>query len=452
MPSESEIDADPNLGPIETIITTTMTDNPPTSALPKITSTETGYVVIGNYQDTRIHIVNILGDSNSSYEPYEYVLKYPNTNDEIETAFAFAVKYTSKIVFLDPITTTDEFYGFTIIDLATDTIVDQFQIEKSYWYSPRWITGVNDVLFLTGQQTSDFTATWRSYIYDLRKPSGSRLINPSYSSNLSKGLMPGGSQAQSGADSATLSLTSFMSPHIYGDETCLLTEYVENNFRSGVGELHYIDLDNYNEPINMLSGVGMNSSRYLRGNSGEFWNKRIQMGVYKFNNGKQRIIVINSAHWYYYSTSEFDTIGYFTFALDANVLRDTKTSPVKMNCINTAIPNISTDWCSNSQSYACHSGLRSSCMFRGKVLLSEHNGFYYNYRSIAWQVNGIKKTQGDRHRWVDPNTLIPHRIEGTTTTIQTWNNPKRIYGFNGIVWKLINSTSIWTAEDDPNNT
>ena len=438
MPSQTEIDADPTVEPTETIINTTMTDNQDWNT--KVTSTDTGYVVIGHYSQNRIHIVNLLGDAGSSYQPKEYILKYPGTDTEIETYMAFAIKYTSKMVFLNPNTTTDEYRGFMVIDLATNTVVDEFQIEKSYWSSLRWITGVSDVLFLTGNQYSDQTQAWRAYIYDLRKPSGSRLVDPLYSNTISRGLMPGGSQTQF-SDWGYVSDTSFALPHTYGDETCILTEYVANDSSNGVGELCYIDLDNYMTPINMLSGVGLNSSRYLCGYQ-DYYHKRIHMDVHTFNQGKQRIIMINSACFYWYNGNG-STQSYYTFALDANRLRDTKSPPGRMNCVNTVIPNISTDWTNTSSNHAFSCGLRTSCMFRGKILLSEYNPSY------TGSDGKYRKSLGDRHRWVDPNALIPHRLEGTTTTLQTWNNPKRIYGFNGMNWKLINDPSIWNPADLP---
>jgi hypothetical protein len=46
--------------------------------------------------------------------------------------------------------------------------------------------------------------------------------------------------------------------------------------------------------------------------------------------------------------------------------------------------------------------------------------------------------------------MIPYRMTGTTLTVQTWNNPKRIYGFQGMSFKLINDATKWSPDDlDP---
>jgi hypothetical protein len=45
--------------------------------------------------------------------------------------------------------------------------------------------------------------------------------------------------------------------------------------------------------------------------------------------------------------------------------------------------------------------------------------------------------------------MIPYRMTGTTLTVQTWNNPKRIYGFQSMSFKLINDATKWSPDDMP---
>ena len=82
--------------------------------------------------------------------------------------------------------------------------------------------------------------------------------------------------------------------------------------------------------------------------------------------------------------------------------------------------------------------------------MSEYNPTY-DRRNISYANDRYWLLTGNRNRFVDPKRLMPHRLTGTTTTLQTWNNPKRIHGFNSITWKLINNASIWNAGDDPDN-
>ena len=445
MPDEAAIEADPTLGPTEHILTTTMPANC-TNFSTRFSTTETGYVVIGDATNTRTHIVYLLGDAGSNYEPYEEILTYPGTSDEVETAFCFAIKYTSNVVFLDPNITDDQVRGFTIIDLSTKTIVDQFTIEKSYWHTIKWITGVSNVLFLTGQSTSSVTGDWRSYVYDLNRPVGDRLVNPGYSSIFSKAIMPCGDKIEYSSDRA-VEATHF-NPFIHGDEECVIFQYVPNN-STGTCYFWYVNLSDYGNTINFNNNLGIVAGNFMRNNNGNYgvYYCRTKIELYKFNNGKQRIIVLDSpvtTQWQ--EGSDNNHTDRYTYVFDANLIRDNKTGPSRTNATNAALPNISTDWTGNLNWTKFNQPLRSSTMFRDKLLLSEYNP-HCSSREVGWQNYRYWRDAGDRHRWVDPRSMIPYRMTGTTLTVQTWNNPKRIYGFQEMSFKMINDATKWSPDD-----
>lgn len=446
MPDEAAIEADPTLEPTEKILTTTMPADC-TNYDTRFSTTETGYVVIGDAANSRTHIVHLLGDAGSNYKPYEEILTYPGTSDEVETYFCFAIKYTSKVVFLDPNTTTDQVYGFTIIDISTNTIIDQFTVEKSYWYTIRWMVGVSDVIFITGQGTSSAKGEWRTYIYDLNRPSGDRLVNPNYSSTLSKALMPCGDRVDYASD--YINEAAHFNPFVYGDEECIIAQYVENSM-AGTAYFWYINLSDYGNPININGNLGIPSGNFYRnqGGSNGLRYSRTKIEVFKFNNNKQRIIVLDSpvsTYWYEENTSYGgDNIKHtdrYTYVFDANRIRDTKSGPSRTNAVSVAVPSISNDWTSTSYT-TFNQPLRSTTMFRGKLLFSEYVPYYTSNGS-----NRCVRQPYNRHRWVDPSSMIPYRMTGTTLTVQTWNNPKRIYGFQSMSFKLINDATKWSPED-----
>lgn len=446
MPDETAVEADPTLEPTEYILNTTMPADC-TNYATKFSTTETGYVVIGDAANSRTHIVHLLGDAGSNYKPYEEILTYPGTSDEVETHFCFAIKYTSKVIFQDPNTTTDQVRGFTIIDVSTNTIVDQFTVDKSYWYDLRWIVGASDVIFIIGQATSSATGEWRTYIYDLNRPAGDRLVNSDYSSTLSKALMPCGDKADS--YSGDMNEAAHFNPFVHGDEECIIAQYVENSM-NGTAYFWYINLSDYGNPININGNLGIPSGNFYRdqGGSNGYRYFRTKIEIFKFNNNKQRIIVLDSpvsTYWYEknnsYGGSNIKHTDQYTYVFDANRIRDTKSGPSRTNAVSVAVPSISNDWTDTSYT-TFNQPLRSTTMFRGKLLFSEYVPYFTsngNNRNVRQPYN--------RHRWVDPASMIPYRMTGTTLTVQTWNNPKRIYGFQSMSFKLINDATKWSPED-----
>ena len=440
MPDEAAIEADPDLKPTEHILDTTMPAEC-TNYATKFSTTETGYVVIGDAANSRTHIVHLLGDAGSNYEPYEEILTYPGTSDEVQTSFCFAIKYTSKVVFLDPNTSTDQVRGFMIIDVSTNTIVDQFTVDKAYWYDTRWIAGVSDVIFIIGQATSSANGEWRTYIYDLNRSIGDRFVNPNYSSTLSKALMPCGEKADFA--SGDMNEAAHFNPFVHGDEECIIAQYVGES-QSGSASFWYINLADYGNPININGKLGISSGNFCRDTGGSYGLRysRTKIDIYKLNNNKQRIIVLDSPASAYWGDNHTDR---YTYVFDANLIRDTKSGPSRTNAVSAALPSISNDW-TNTSYTTFNQPLRSSTMFRGKLLLSEYNP-RCNSREVGWHDYRYWRHLGDRHRWIDPRSMIPYRMTGTTLTVQTWNNPKRIYGFQEMSFKLINDATKWSPED-----
>jgi hypothetical protein len=353
----------------------------------------------------------------------------------------FAIKYTTHAVFYNPRTTTAEVEGFTVIDLTDNSIVDEFTIEKGYWDTLKWITGVSDVLFLTGPVGSSLSGDWRSYIYDLNKPSGSRLVQPNYSSTLSKSLMPCGDRT------ADLAETNHFNPHISGDEECIVTQYIVNNTTTKP-YFWYINLDDYTNPIDILDRLnfsnGQNFVNKYVGDAVNFTQNKVE--IFKINDGKQRVMIIDTPSIKWDNSYTYR----YTYVFDANLIRDEQLGPEKTNAAAAGVPSISNDWTSGSYTRFLQP-LRTTTMFRGKILMSEYTP-YCDSRQVSYDSYRYWRQPGNRNRWIDPKRMLPHKMTGTTTTFQTWNNPKRIYGFNGFSFSLINSKDIWNPTDLNNQT
>lgn len=439
IPSESEIALDPTLTPTEYIVELGSTfpnnHNCDSNSNFFMTSTETGYVIFVNPSTSRVHIVNILGDEDSNYEPYQFILS-DGDNNEIVSWKCWAIKYTNRIVYIDPGISDSENFGFTIYDLGTKTIVDQFTMSKSGWYSIDWIIGWQNALFISGRPSSDF-GTWKSRLYDMNRPAGSRLVDPEWSSAFSFALTPGGS-----ADSwRAWTWNKLMFPHTGGDEECVIVTWNRGN-NGDTMSMWYIDNDHLSSPYQF------NNSQYTCGMMGPSYNEyssRLLFRGWKFNNDKQRIIIgdTNIDRWYYYDYSSNTQYKYYSLFFDGNWIRDKRSQVTRMN-LETGAPRIVGITNTN---YMMTTSLRSCCMYKGKVFISEYDpSFYYNSNNRATPYTGNK------HRLVDPKLLIPHRMEGTTTTIQAYNNPKRIYLMSGVVTKVINSAGIWDPSDMPPQT
>ena len=86
-------------------------------------------------------------------------------------------------------------------------------------------------------------------------------------------------------------------------------------------------------------------------------------------------------------------------------------------------------------------GHRAGVMYKGKLLLSEYS------TSGTYSSGNFYQINTNYHRFVDPSRLLHHKMTGTTTTLQAYNNPKRIYGIRNVQLKWINSADIWDPDD-----
>lgn len=442
IPSKTELVNDPTLTLTEHIVELGSTfSNTITITTGKqycVESTETGYVLFCNPDTNRTHIVNMLGDPNDpDHEPFSFILKYPGTNDELPSSACYPIKYTNMVVAYDPQYSTETESGYIIIDLENDIIVDQFRIDKTLMTSVRHITAVNDKIYIIGDADNSWTSTWRCFLYDLNRTAGSRLILTDMTNAQSRSLVPGGDKT----DWNIYCWIKLMNSKTYGDDECILGTYIPSSGNMG---LYYIDLERPTEPINISDGVGLSYTRFAADSN----YRRPMMRIFKYNDGKQRILTID-ANINHYVVGEAWRWYDYSYFFDANLIRDTRSGPKHLNINNVSIPNnISV----SSSNYLAYSAYRVAYMYKGKIWLSEYS-FNYTREEAGWQDYRYRQKSDNSHRIVDPKRLLPHRMTGTTTTIQAYNNPKRIYGINNLTIKLINSVDVWdpSSPNSPDN-
>ena len=398
-----------------------------------MTPTETGYVVIVNPSTNRTHIINIDGDEDSSYAPYNYILKYPGTDTEIVTSKCWAIKYTTYVVYYDPNITTDTDHGFTIQDLATDTIIDQFTISKSIINNVRWIAGWKTKLYITGSSTSDIGSTWRSYLYDLSRSSGSRLVDQNWSNDFSRSICPGSSHYYSNEN--YFNWFNLIDPYTQGDESCII--FSKSYKSSGTDKINiwYLDEIHADSPLDINTSIGITQDMIPNG----YWVSRPSVEIIPFNKDnvsgeyKQKVLCFNVS---YYGAS------YYTYFYDLMRICDDRKAPERTHsagCPYTV---------STSTQYSSDGAIRTICAYKGKAVISEYSRAY-TYTNPGYQDYRYYNTSTNKHRFVDPNRLIPHRLSGTTRTIQAYNNPKRIYGIKNVTIQIANSESLWDPSDLP---
>lgn len=401
-----------------------------------ISSTETGYVIFTNSDNSRSYIVNMLGDAGSNYEPYSFTLKYPSDNTEVETYQCYAIKNTSMIVFLDPRTTTSSEFGFMILDLATNTVVDQFTVPSTYWYGLFYITAVNDKLFLVGNRSSDKrTSEYYTYLYDLSKAPGSRFIETNWSTELGLAIVPNGDRITRQYDNngqQPFSWLNLVDPHIYGDNECILGQAKYSDSPYTV-KLYYFNLNDPLNPINFTANVGINTNDLAR----DSWFIRLEMDLFTYNSGKQRTIGV-------FRPSENSDTDLQAWFFDANVIRDKHAGPKQINATTASFPR--TLW--HNESYSSTSAIpyMTACMYKEKLFVSEYST-NYSYREISWHNYQYTQLSNNTHRWIDLKRVSQYRMSGETTTIQAYNNPRRIYFSPGYQIKFINSADIWDPSD-----
>ena len=407
------------------------------SGSPFISSTETGYVVFGNTNDSRTHIVNMLGDAESNYEPYKFILKYPDTDEEVPVSTCFAMKYTNKVVFRDPRQDTDVLIGWMILDLSTNTVVDTFTIERTSWGGTFiWGGGWYDYFYMFGRtsdSTWDSNTQWKCRIYDGTRPAGSRIIDPEWSSEVCRCFIPGvhhwnwnrhcWHRMHMGTLQGDEEAIFFGRNNVSGDNTAVL--------------LYSISRERPLEPFgfNNVGIVGKFQRSLLVDDISAF-------DVFKTPDGKQRLLVFHINDYSFYSNSDYIYYQYKTWVFDANLIRDMRSGPGRINSNPSSIPALINRASSNSY----ENRWRYFGMYKGRILISEYDNTYSQSNVGGWKYYMYTRNY---HRFVDPKRLLPHKMTGTTYTIQAYNNPKRIYGIQNFTFKLINNAEIWDPSDMP---
>ena len=394
-----------------------------------LTSTETGYVVFAHRTANRVDIVNLLGDANSNYEPYVYQLLHPATNEPLSTKQCFAIKYTNYVVVHDTTYNSDTVWKYLIIDLTDNSIYQEFEIPKESATEVRYIRGWKNFLYIV---LWNDTTSMPLMIYDMTEEPANRLANLPDNLSFAQALIPGGAYYAISWGKAT-AWYRMMGAYTFGDEHCFLVYRNANGNavgdNKGAMPIYYIDDDDPYTPVNINSVYDYNRTAYwyYKSNNGqqtEYLLAGVEMNVSTFNQGKQRMLIVN------FNGSDYTSLA-FTAYYDLNVIRDTRTAPPKKNDFN-----YKTSYFPYNTTYdANNCGKYCSIMYDEKVWIFEYDTSGANYGNKA---NILK---------VDPNRVLPHYMTGTTRTIQCYNDPKRIYGINKLNLEFINDESIWGTDD-----
>ena len=399
-----------------------------------ITSTENGHVVFCQRTAKRAYIVNLLGDATHNYEPFVYVLTHPTTGLPLETSRCWAVKYTNYIVTEDTSYTSDIDYQYMIIDLSDNSIYQIFKLPKGNG-SIAWIRGWKDYLYIVFYNSN--SNMWLGF-YDMTLQPANRFIELSASLSVAQAFMPGGGYYTYGSGNR-VSWYRMMGSMTFGDEHSLVT-YVgaagqSTTYAENTQPIYLVDDGNASEIIN----ISYDSYRYTKNwtkslrvmnvgqNDEQYTGTDIQIG--NFNNGKQKLLIINSNGGNYYTNNDKP----FSVYHDLNYIRDKKSVVGFRNDMvyrDQVYPFIPNNDCENA-------GKWCSFMFDGKLYMAEYDTSHWSTGTEA----NINVT--------DPNKVIPHMLSGTTTTIQCYNDPKRIHNLASFDMSFINDANVWNPNDLP---
>ena len=475
IPSATEIAADPTLTPTETLITmpNCYPDDLYMGAVCNIdiTSTEEGHVVFCHRTENRADVVNLLGT------PGVTQLINPNTNQPLRTNRCWAIKYTNYVVARDMDWSSDTDWKYYIIDLTDNSIYQEFEISKSLASGVRYIRGWKNFLYIvlyhSGETTLDVL------FYDMTKSAANRLSDPvDVSDGFKYALIPGGAFLNTYSMHTNVVNWSdwyrMMCSHTFGDRDCFLV-YRNTDTTSGGNSkynipIYYVDADYPLQPLNIQSNYyritkkprmfkGYDYFKYNaygeleRGASEDDWTAYewyewrrmhpwtvlssnsfgygatssttgyvihgIGMHVGTFNQGKQRILSVN------FNGSDHQDIPYTTY-FDLNLIRDTREVENIKNDFyyetnNFANSTIDTDTC----------GKWCSFIYDGNMWICEYDSSNRN------RCNKATITISS------PTRFLPHRMTGTTRTIQAYNDPKNIHSLSDFSIEFINDPNIW---------
>ena len=453
---------DPNDPPEETIINLGLPDtySQETGSEVILTSTETGFVIFNDRNLMKIHVVNILGDASSNYQPYNYILKDPDTDVDIEARDTYAIKYTNYIVYHDRSYVSDTHWKFNIFDLVNNRIIDSVEIDHGEMTSVMHVLGWKNYLYFVFHKDS---ATMSVGLYNMNEQNPDAKYQViSTDTDIAKSLIPGGGFLDNTGNAYTKWRTwrRLTENYICGDEHGFFTyKSMRTSDTSSSNEydmpIYYWDENYPDTPVNinglniqykMLYSYGMlyqNQNGTLSTTTS--YNGRfngVEMNVGSFNNDKQKVLIINinGCNW-----NGVDKNTVLTVYVDLNYIRDNRTAITKTNN-----KYMMTHFYAYPTLTAAHkncSGKYCSVMYKGKILQCE----YDSSDEAVCDKAAITL--------MDANRVIPHLVSGTTRTLQCYNNPKQIEGIKDVRLYYINDANKWCPDDlldepqnqEPNN-
>ena len=395
-----------------------------------ITNTETGYVVFVNGETNRVHIVKLMGDA-TSYDagldtnlPYTYILT-DSDNNEIETNCCYAVTFRDYVIFRDITDTT--IYKYKLFNLNTKQVEDEFTLSSEIVSTGTvdWIMTWKDYAFIRINISYD---TYVSYIYDMTRPVGSRLYLSPWTTDQSRSIAKMNFTASSATYYPYTTLQNWYrltASRVWCTEDCLIFGSGaygyggENWSASKPAQVWYLDETNIDEPIN-IAPEGLVYSAWMSASAGGEKNGNIKpmpslcsVAFGTFNQGKQRIALIGAAPS---SVGGGGILWNTLFAVDLNRVRDTREGTAVANMYNYKFKNIITDTSSNNLNELKKFPFHGLSIYKDRAYVVS----YFCSQSYTTQPGTLKI--------IDPNRLLPHRVELDTYTVQCYNNPKRIYG------------------------
>ena len=446
-----DISDDPTVPPHEYLITMpgtfsdSYTYNGSETIYTYITSTENGHVVFTKDNSTsRVFVVNLLGDANSNYEPYAYILTDPYTSENLSTAYCYAIKYTNYVVYQvnDMEYSSDDDWLFRIQDLTTNTIYQEFYVPKMYMSAEtalstgtiRYIRGWKNFIYIVYTTSS---SSMRVFFYNMNDPGeGVRVLTEDI--RITRAMMPGGSYYGASIGAKIRQWRYLTEGHTYGDEHCFLlyNVYSTNNAddeKKTPIEIFYVDEDHPEDPVNigtfdvpfswsyLYRGVYTKSNGEISSSYDSLW-AGIEMNVCTYNQGKQRLLIVNMNGGQYLSNMVARPV-----YIDLNYVRDNRKYFEHVNSKYMISENYPIDDTYDKN----NAGKYCAVMYKGKVMLCE-----YDTRIDTIGRNATISV-------IDPNRCMPHYASGSTNTIQAYENPKKVYAVNNTYIRYVNDKNNW---------
>lgn len=425
-----DISDDPTVAPVEHVVDmgSTFSNDMVSGSGEKmldLTSTETGYVIFTNRSTNRIHVLDLMGNAENDYEPYSYILTDENDNEYVSNG-AWAVKYRNWVIFRD--SSEVDSWTFRIYDLENKQVIDSFVLDDlTDMTSPRtveWIRGWKDFLYIQVRNNSGHDS-YSTYLYNMKNNPGNRFIETGWGTEVSRNVGCYYTNTSSYNNVWRTTHQYLDNCRTLGDEDCLLLPRITTSGGdSALIGLWYIDEAYPLNPV-AISRSTYNNSVSRSDDAGTLCS--LNIGV--INQGKERILGVA-----FHPSADGNRCRAIQF-YDLNWIRDNRKAP---NCISAWNGTFGTHALSNSSDW--NFPFFGIATYKDKtyvVTYSDNRAYTPGYLEI-----------------VDPERLLPHKMTGTTTTFQAYNNPKRVYGINNFWMECINNPDIynpddWPEEEDP---